>query len=171
MSKKLHREIEACPFSLMVSLNISVSQMEAAEKCIIPSFSSAPTLSCTQAKINIMAVGSGGFLETASPQTTWTAGMTKGMAPKELIAELKRNNSAPAFEEEEEDSLPSGSHPLDVLQKGRKGSDSLAKLSSLPPKDSSKDLFSKQSGGLMSKGSGGDLDTLSSAQVKFCLSL
>ena len=91
--------------------------------------------------------------------------MTKGMAPKELIAELKRNKSAPDFEEENEDSLPSGSHPLDILQRGRKEKDSLAKSSSLPPKDSSKELMSKQSGGLLSKASGVDFDTLSSAQV------
>ncbi len=103
--------------------------------------------------------------ETTSPQTTWTAGMTKGVAPRELIAELKRNKSAPDFEEEEEDSLPSGSHPLDILRRGRKEENSLAKSRSLPPKDSSKELLSKQSAGLMSKASGGEFDTLSSAQV------
>ena len=92
--------------------------------------------------------------------------MTKGVVPKELIAELKRNKSAPAFEEDEEDSLPSGPHPLDILQRGRKGSDSLAQSSSLPPKDSSKELLAKQSG-LMSKASGVDFDTLSSAQVTY----
>lgn len=41
-----------------------------------------------------------------SSQSTWTAGMTKGLPAKELVAQLKRNRSAPDLEESEESSTP-----------------------------------------------------------------
>ena len=42
--------------------------------------------------------------------------MTKGVPPKELIAQLKRQRSAPSPEGEVEEGLPQGLHPLDVLR-------------------------------------------------------
>lgn len=107
--------------------------------------------------------GSGGWSETTSPQQTWTAGMTKGLAPKELIEQLKRNRSAPSLEEGVETESPPA-HPLDVLRAGRKVSDSLAQSSDSLEK-SSTGLPGKDPAALTSKGSGADFDTLSSFQV------
>ena len=53
----------------------------------------------------VNTVGSGGGRlesgELASPQQTWTAGMTKGVPPPELVAQLKRNRSAPTLDDQE----------------------------------------------------------------------
>ena len=111
----------------------------------------------------VLFTGSGGYSETASPQQTWTAGMTKGVPPKELIAQLKRNRSAPDPEEEGgvgAGGVAPGSHPLDVLYGNKGKADEVARSSSgLPGKDSL---------GLKSKSSGPDFDTFSSAQVGPC---
>lgn len=116
-------------------------------------------------KHGVFCSGSGMLSDTASPQTTWTAGMTKGVPPKELIAELERNRSAPISpEDQDEAGVTPGSHPLDVLYGEKKAKEnSLAKSSS--------GLDTKASAGLMSKPSGADFDTLSSNQVLFCLDL
>ena len=53
------------------------------------------------------------YSETTSPQQTWTAGMTKGVPPRELIQQLKRNRSAPALDDAADEAAGISGAPSD----------------------------------------------------------